>query len=503
MKDNKRNNKKLGLNTASNIIVKLWSMVSIYIFIPLYIKILGEASYGLVSAFATLQFALNILGMGLANTLRREFAAGHSDEENSNRKYKLLKSVERIYFAIGLIIVGICVFGSDFIANDWLNIENLDAGLVSTVISLMGVSIGLQLISNLYAGCLFGLEKQVFANLLCVGWSLLKSVGSLVIIWTVKPDLVLFYGWHIITDLAYLLLLRVSISKMCPHQEKWTFKDFRNLETIWKYTTGILVISLISLVNRQLDKIIISKYLSLTDLGAYNVATTLGSLAAIVPSAVYISIFPRFTNYATTNQKDNLESLFLITNRVVNIVLSCMGGFIAVFASELICVWTHSQIYIDALGIVGMLVVLAVTVLEFQQIPYALALAYGNTKINVKVGLLFLPLVCISTYIGISNYGLMGAGVVYVAMMVGQTLLYQYLVCKTFFPQKVLRVILVDTALPLVCSVGTGFVFKYIATLITDNVLIEVALAVIGGCATLLLLATVYIKKDDLKILKR
>ena len=492
--------KKFGQNTVSNILTKLWSMVSIYVFIPLYIKFLGETSYGLVSVFATLQSALNILGMGLANTLRREFALGAESVENNNRKNKLLRSVELIYFGIGLVIICLCVFGSNFIANGWLNIENLEPTLVSTVISLMGVSIALQLIANLYAGCLFGLERQVLANVLCIAWSIVKSVGSLLIIWLIKPDLILFYGWHIVTDVIYVLILRIMILRICPRTESWHLGDLNNLVSIWRYTAGILIISLISLVNRQLDKMIISKYLTLTDLGAYNVATTLGSLTAIIPSAVYVSVFPKFTNYATTNQQKELKDRFLLINRAVSIVLSCMGGYIAVFASELIYLWTRSQVYVDALGIVGTLVVLAVSALEFQQIPYALALAYGNTKINIKVGLIFLPIVCISTYVAISKIGLLGAGIVYVVMMMGQTITYQYLVCKTYIPKMESRVIIVDSLLPFIVSVVVAYVLKLFVESFTTNLLCEVIFAIFGGAITLILLIALYIKKDLSKL---
>lgn len=494
--------KKFGINTASNIAAKLWSMVSIYIFIPLYIKYLGETSYGLVSVFATLQSTLNILGMGLANTLRREFAAGDSSTDNNTRKYKLLRSTELVYFVIALTIICICTLGSSFIANDWLNIENLDSSLVSRVIGLMGISIALQLICHLYSGCIFGLEKQVLANIYLIVWSILKSVGSLLVIWLIGPNLELFYLWHIVSDIIYLITLRISLKVLCPTEEKWTFQDIYNLKSIWKYTAGILIISLISLTNRQLDKIIISKYLTLTDLGAYNVATTLGSLTSIVPSAVYISIFPRFTSLATTGQSESLQQVFISVNKMVNLVLSSMGTFIAVFSVPLIYLWTHSTIYIDVLGFVGTLVVLAVGILEYQQIPYALALAHGNTKINIVVGLIFLPIVFISTYFGISRFGLVGAGVVYLVMMVGQTLLYQFLVCKTYAPMHLTSIIIRDTVLPFVISVIIAYLSKSIIESFVKSTVVECALAVIIGGCTLLILSVIFISKTDISLIK-
>jgi len=495
--------KKFGINTLTNVSAKIWSIVSIYIFIPLYIKILGETSYGLVSVFATLQTAMNVMGLGLSNTLRREFASGdRNDSLNNIRKYKLLRSIESIYWVIGTIIVLICFLGSDFIANDWLNIEGLNANLVSKVIFLMGISIALQLVSNLYAGCLFGLDYQVRANIYCISWSISKSLGALLIIMFVDKNLEYFYLWHIFTDVCYLLVLRITIKRKCPCNEKWGIRDLSNLKTIWKYAVGILFISFIALINRQLDKIIISKFLSITEFGAYNVATTLGSLTAIIPSAVYVSVFPRFTLYATTGKKDLLYNSFMRINRCVNIVIACMGSYIAVYATSLIYIWTGSEIYVNSLQIVGTLVVLAISILEFQEIPYALALAHGNTKINILVGVVFLPIIVGTTYYGISKYGLLGAGIFYVLMMIGQSMMLIYLVVKKYLNKNYYNIILKDTLMPYCISFIIAFISREIIGLFNLNYIIQGGLAVIFGLCTLIGLSLCFGIKDSLLELK-
>ena len=495
--------RKFGLNTISNIVARLWSMVAIYIFIPFYIHILGESAYGLVSFFATLHTALNLLGLGLANTLRREYAVGEETETNNIRKYKLLRSVELLYFGIGIFIVILCTFGSGFISNKWLNIEALDPNMVATVISLMGVSIAFQLIANLYAGCLFGLEHQVKANLLCVIWSIAKNVGALGVIALIAPDLRLFYSWHIVTDIAYLIALRIFVVKHLNIRTRglWKLHDLRNISTIWKYTVGILMISLVALVNRQLDKVIISKFLTLTELGAYNASTTMGSLTAIIPAAIYTAIFPRFTKAVTTDNTEQLVSDFKMTNKIVNIVVVCMMAYIGAFAVPLIRIWTGSEVYADMLHVVGCLVVIAVGVTEFQEIPYALALAHGNTKINVMVGGIFIPIVATSTLFGIKYYGLMGAGIVYVVMALSQTLLYEYFVYKRYVDSNPVRLIMKDTILPSLFALASAFFIQYIVVNFTDSPVIQSGIAVICGGLVLCIMLFIF-AKNELKNLR-
>ena len=470
--------RRLEVNTISNIVSKLWSTISIYLFVPLYIRYLGETAYGLVSFFATLQAAMSLLGLGLSNTLRREFAVGDGQElKNGTRKYKLLRSTELIYFGLAIIIFAICASGSGFISTNWLNVGNLGEKLVSAVITLMGLSIALQFIANLYAGCLFGLELQVRANAYCVAWSAFKSIGSLLIIIYIKQDLILFYSWHILSDIIYLILLRISILRNLSFEknDKWTFHDIVNIKTILKYAAGILLISFIALINKQLDKVIISKYLTLTELGAYNVATTLGGLTTILPAALYVSVFPRFTGKVTGNSNNSkLKKEFLIINKLSSICISCMGTFIALFAVPLIYIWTHSTIYTNALTIVGPLVVMAIAMIEYQEISYALALAHGNTKINVIVGSAFIPLIAAATWLGIKSFGLIGAAVVYIAAMTVQTFVYQYMVIKKYICDKPLAIILKDTVLPIFVALALAIFVRYVISHVTDSAIFQV-----------------------------
>ena len=491
-------------NTFSNIAVKIWSMISIYIFIPLYIEILGETVFGLVSFFATLQSTLNLLGLGLSNTLRREFAVGEVSIVNNNKKYKLLRSTELIYLCLGIVIIYLCTFGANVIATKWLNIENMDAETVADVIALMGVSIALQLNANLYAGCLLGINKQVKANVLCICWSFCKSAGALLVIIILQPNLLYFYLWHILADFVYLVLLRISIitELRVDNDTVWRFSDISNIKLVWKYTCGIIIISFIALVNKQADKFIISKYLTLTELGAYNVATTLASLTSIIPSALYTSMFPRFTYYATTGNIDSLKTEFISANKIVNLIISCMGAYIAIYATQLIIIWTGSTEYACILRNVAAIIVVAVTLVECQVIPYALALANGNTKFNVIVGGVFMPVLIVSMLIGIKYFGLLGASIICLLTMFSQTVIYQFLIYRHYITDAATVMVFKCTILPLMICISLAGLSKIAIQTITDKTFLQCTFAVLCGSVTLIF-AFFLFARDELITIKK
>jgi len=477
-------------NSTANLITRMWGIVSIYLFIPLYIRFLGEEAYGLVSFFATLQATMNLLGLGLSGTLRREFATGNNDDKNRIYKYRMLKSVEIVYSLIALFIALITFLGSDYISESWLNLISLNASTVSVTISLMGISIGIQLLTNLYHGCLLGLNRQVLVNVYYLSWAVCKSVGSIFSIVLIAPNLIYLYSWHIICDLAYFVILRLKIGSILKRNIKvnWELKDLRNLKSIWKYSIGLLSISIISVITRQLDKAVISKFLLLTELGAYNLAVTLGQMSTIVSSALSITLFTNFTQLFSLNKNNELKAYFIKYNNILSIIILCMGSFIAIFSSDLMLFWTNNVSIVDIIGNTAVFVVLGTTFLSLQELPYSFVLAHGNTKINNFMGIISLPFLIIFPYLAIVNFGLVGAGISYVMLMFLQTFIYIAIIYKKYIGTNVLKWLFSNYFMPFAISMTSALISKRIAEFITNSLYQKVAFVIISGAITLILI---------------
>ena len=494
---------KIEKNTVANLVSKIWSMFSIYLFIPIYINYLGEESYGIISFFSTLQAAMNILGLGLSNTLRREFAIGEDSDEVKQHKYKLLRSVELLYFIIAFVGSVVCVLLSPYITGEWLNIGEFDPQYIEQIVSLMGISICIQLIAHLYSGCLFGLDRQIEANIYSVTWSAVKNIGVVGIVCVVSKDLRVFYLYHIICDLVYTLSLRINIiNKIRTAANKWSFRDITIIRKIYKYAMSIFVISIVALVNKQIDKIVISKYLSFTELGAYNLAITLGSLTTFFAIAMHTSVFSKFTSRASTGKYDYLTESYMKYNRMTNIITGCLGAFVSMFSIPLIEVWTGNNTYSEMLSVAAPIIVIATCVTEFQEVPYALALSYKNTRINMRLGIAYLPVVILLSIFGIRRYGLIGVAVVHLVIMLSQTIIYTLVVWKKYIRRNIFKYVM-DTYLPLCMSYVIAGVLRFLLASFTFNAWSVVLIAVLAGGITLIFLMFVFEKNSMINLIQK
>lgn len=451
----------LKTNILANFVGKIWSLFSVFIFVPLYIKILGIEQYGLISFFATMQSVIFLLEVGLSATLRRELSTADISSEGVKYKYKLFRSSEILFSFFALVIILSVILLSSFIANRWLQVQNINVQVAETAIKLMGISIAAQLLSSLYFGGLLGLEKHQEANYYQILWSILKNGFVILIFYFVEADIRYFFSWFIISDIVYLILLRRSLTKGFVVATPWVFQDFKILKTNWKYTSGIILLSVFSVLNMQVDKLLVSYRFSLSDLGIYNLSFSLSQVPVIIINAFCIAIFSRFVYFYSNNDANKIILLFKLSYKVLLIIASTVSFTMAFFSKDLIYLWTGNlDISEQATGLFEILIVGSMFY-TFQFIPFNFVLSMGVTKINVVFGFVYFVFMCFSITALIYFYGLKGAAFNWLLISLVSTPIYISLIYRRYIGNDWIRWLFIDSIFPI-SFVGILVVFCYV-----------------------------------------
>lgn len=478
------------VNSIANIASRLWSMISTVVFLPLYLAYLGEEAYGLVTLFTTLHATMSILGFGLSSTLRREFSIGNKSDENKEYKRKLLISVELIYFTVCIIIIVVCYCLSGTIANRWLAGNTLSSGLISKAITLMGVSIGLQMLCNLWHGCLLGLNHQLEVNVYQILFGLIKNCLAVVACYYYK-SIIIYYFVFIVVDVLYCIILRISTGRYLVNNLRtpWRFSDMSLIRRVWKYTVGIVTISIISLLHTQLDKIILSRYLPLREIGAYNSMFTLGSLSRVISTGVSVTVLTEFTQLYSAKEYNQLEESYISTWKAVACFTVCVVTYVAFFAETIMIVWTKNDFYATCAKICAPYLMIGIGAVALQEIPYSYLLAKGRTRLNIILGVAILPTYSIFNIFAIKAHGMLGASIVYAIVFLAHTILYLAMANKDVLNKREVIKVYESILISIVASSGCAALTKYL-TQIIENEYLRLVLAVASGliCCFLLLL---------------
>jgi len=479
--------RKTGSNLLANLFGRIWTMVASFIFVPLYIRYLGEEAYGLVTFFTTLQSLLAILGLGLSKTLRREFALGDESDRTRAYKYKMLRSMEFLYAGVCLLIVLICYLSAKDIANQWLKIDRLDIRLVESTVQIMGLSIALQIMANLYQGGIFGLEYQVLANSIQIGWSSVKSIGAVILLASCSINVFQFYLWYVFSDLLFALIARLYVVKLINKREKWRISDLALLKNVWKFAAGILVVSVISTINTQIDKLIISKNLSLVELGAYNTSNLAASVTYVLASAIAVVAFTRFAREYSTKQTEIYTKTFLDANNTVALIVVALGTYLTVFIREILTVWTQNEEITRIAMLAAPMQVVGGMCLALQVIPYEFLLACGNTRINNILGICNVVLSLILTPWMIRLHGIRGAGLSYMIIMVCSTIGFLTVVYVINIRKGLMRWLIRDILIPMALCFAAAWATRTFLDWIGWNDIMKIAFAVLSGSMVLMI----------------
>jgi O-antigen/teichoic acid export membrane protein len=456
-------------NILANFIGRFWSILSNFLFIPLYIHILGFESYSIISFTLVIAGLMAVLDSGLTATLSREFARNdHSREE----KISVFSTLQTLYLGIVSVVIIVVIVLSDVIASKWLNLNAISSEQVSVVLKIISFDIGFQLLMRFYTGGLLGLEKQVKANIYQVGWGILRN-GVVVLAILIKPTLMVFFTWQSASTILFAIITGLILKKDLTGTLKFdlTLNIERDvLKKIWRFAGGMLLISLVAGLNTQMDKLAISKLLPVESLGYYTLAISLSMGIIVLVNPISIALLPRFTALYSEGESIKASILFHRVNIIVAIMVFSVMANMSFFASELIWIWTGNAVLSANASQFVPMMALSAAMLAIATIPYNIAISNGYTKLNNLLGMLSLVITIPGYWIATKQFGPMGAAVTYCVVQSVITVIYIFVINKKFLHEKQWsNLYLRQFILPLVIATVFAFLFSIIPNVVEQN----------------------------------
>lgn len=459
-------------NILANILGRFWGILSNFLFIPLYIKFLGFESYSVISFTFILVGLMLILDGGLTATLLREFSRKDKDRLN---KISIFKTLESFYFILSLVGILLVIVFSNYIANHWINTDHIEKDELSIILKIFGVELGFQLLFRFYMGGLLGLEKQVKANVYQLLWGICRNALVVVVIYY-YPSLEVFIIWQAVSTILFTLFLRMSLLKSFD-LSRWTFSfeiDKKIIKDIGGFAGGMLLIAIVSAVNTQLDKLTISKFLDIENLGYYTLAVSLSQGLVLLVNPLLTAILPTLTGLFSENKVK--ESLELIKNSglFISILVFSFLSHLIINSEKMIWIWTGNVHIAQEASPLLKIISVAYAMIALQMLPYNVAIANGYTKINNVLGIISLFVIIPGYFIFIQKYQSIGGAYVFCIIQIVTMFLYAYLINNKFMKFNYLfEIIIKQIFIPIVIISLITFVFSLIPIFLGKNRIFE------------------------------
>jgi O-antigen/teichoic acid export membrane protein len=474
---------QLTRNVVANFIGRGWTAIVLVAFVPLYIDLLGIEAYGLIGLFVSLQTLTSVLDLGLSTTLNREVTRLAAQPGREQETRDLVCTLEWIYWgAAGLIML--LAFGlAPLVAGYWITSQSLPEETVRRACFFMGVAVALRFPFALYSGGLLGLQRQVLFNALLVFTTALQWVGALVLLKVIPPTITSFFIWQVVASglqtaaSAFLLWRLLARAAGGAHFRKPLLSE------IWHFAAGMAGISVFAIIVTQVDKVVLSRLLTLEAFGYYSLATLLASGLTLLAGPVFTAIFPRFSQLVVDGDTAGLVAFYHAGSQVAAVCVLPAAVVIALFSPEILYVWTgNAHIVESASTLVSVLTVgSALNALVF--VPYALQLAYGWTRLalyqNIIIAILIVPALLWAT----SRFGAVGAAAVMAVRGAGEVLVGVSLMHSRLLRGERLRWYWQDIGLPLAGALVGTLALRFILPLPGSPSATAISLLAVSGVA--------------------
>jgi len=434
----------------ANFIGRGWTALMTLLFIPIYIKFLGIEAFGLIGFFVTLQTLFLVLVTGLSISVNRELARLSTQPGTDQKKRDLVRTLEAVYWVLAGAIACIVIFLSPIISNNWIMTQHLPAASVQQAVMMMGVVIAFDLPLSLYYGGLIGLQKQVLYNGVDVVSATFRGIGAVVILWIVLPTVQAFFAWQIIISIAQTFLAALILWRNLPRTGSPPRLQNSYFNEIWLFTVGVTGISILGGVVMQMDKVILSKMLTLELFGYYILASGIASVVLLAVTPFFTAIFPRLSQLVMEGDKTGLKNLYHESCQSVSVIILPLAVIIALFAPEILQMWTGNPLIASETHLIASVLVVGAALNALTNMPYALQLANGWTKLafyqNLASVIILVPGIILLT----ERYGMVGAAIIWVLLNSGYFFITVQLMHRRLLRGEQRKWYLVDVGLPFI-----------------------------------------------------
>lgn len=432
-------------------------------FPPFYLRLLGAESYGLVGFFGTLTAVLNLFDFGLSMTLNREMArlSAEGTPEASQEMRDLVRTHEGIFWAVGLG-AGLVVFAlAPLIAHRWVHVRTLPVETVTQAVRVMGLIFALQWPGGLYNGGLLGLQQQVLSNVVQVATSITRLVGSALILWFVSRTVQGFLLWQVITASLGTIACGAILARHLPARDLRGRFRWDVVRKHWRFSAGMSGISIMAIVLVQADKLVVGKLFTLDQLGYYTLAGTVGNGLYYFIGPVFAAVFPRLCQLVTTGDEDALRRLYHKSCQIMSVTVLPVTLVLVLFVREVLFAWTGNPGTVERIWRVVVAIAIGTSMSGLMNLPYALQLAHGWTRLtfwtNLVAVLLIVPLVAT---LGV-RFGMVGAAAGWMVLNAGYVLVCIRLMHRRLLRGEMWRWYLVDVGMPLAGALLVVTPFRY------------------------------------------
>ena len=449
-------------NLLANYFGQGWRAVMSLAFVPIYIKYLGIEAYGLIGIFAILMSALGLLDLGMKPALGREMARYTGGTHNEQSIWNLLRSVEIISCVIVIIVAFVIWLMSNWLATSWVKAQTLPTPVVAQAFAIMGLVAALQFLESIYSSSLAGLQRQVIQNVIICSMATIRGLGAVGVLVWVSPTTQAFFIWQAICSCISLLVCATVVYQSLPSPPNPACFSKVALLSVWRFASGMLVITILALMLTQVDKALLSSMLTLDSFGYYALASSIAGSLAMLVGPITAAYYPRFNQLIVMGDTVGIHSAYHQSAQLVTVIVGSATAVLFFFSEQILVLWTSDPELSHRVAPIMAVLALGTFLNCLMWVPYQMQLAYGWTSLTVIINSIAVAILVPAIFVMVPIYGPIAAAWIWVILNGSYCLIGVHFMYRRILKTEKWAWYIRDVLIPLLAASAIAFLASLI-----------------------------------------
>lgn len=311
-------------------------------YVPILLRLLGQAEYGVYQLVASVISYLSLLNFGFGGSYLRFYSQCKGDkkkEDSLNGSYFIVFCI----FAIIAFIAGIILtVNTKFLLGTKLTANELD--LAQKLMFIMAINMAISFPISVFSAIVTSRECFIFQKIV----ELLKSVFN--------PILVIFalllghgsIGLVLVSTVLTVIAAGINIwYVLVKINAGFDFNNFnmKLMKEVGAFSFFIFLNSIIDQINWNVDKFLLGRFVGSISIALYSVGAQINNIYIQITDMLATVVAPR-VNVIAANERNPLQKLSALWIKVgrmqAMLVLAMISGFV-IFGKEFIVLWAGQE----------------------------------------------------------------------------------------------------------------------------------------------------------------
>ncbi|MDN3920946.1 oligosaccharide flippase family protein [Roseateles violae] len=397
---------------ASQIYVTLLSLAVM----PIYLRYMGSEAYGLVGFFTMLQAWFQILDMGLGPALSRDIARQRAGAIPIQELRVLFSALENIFILIAVLGAVALTLTAPYVASHWIKTHVLSTESVAASVLMMGLTIPLRWIAGLYRSVIAGHERMAWLAGFNAAGATARFPGALLVLelWSKLPTT--FFAFQLFVAVLEFVILAAISHRLLPRHSRASWREqLMQVRRLGSFSLMIAATAVIWITVTQVDKLLLSHLLTLSDYGYFSLAIVVAGGVNLLAAPISQALLPTLARLHAKEDHAALIATYRKSSQLTCLITIPCALMLSFFPEQILFAWindinaAHKAAPIIAGYAIGN------AILAISAFPYLLQYARGSLRLHL-LGNLLLVMILVPAIIWISpEYGAVGAAGVWLA----------------------------------------------------------------------------------------